>query len=130
MQDFTKLLVWQKAHSLALRVIEALPPTSCRMAPGLRAQTIRAALSIAQNIAEGCGKASSLELARFADIACGSALELRCELIQVRDIGGLSRHSHVDFERDIEELRKMLVALAREVRLRQSRSLTKAVRDS
>lgn len=115
-QDFTKLVVWQRAHALALAVIDALPPAACRAAPGLRAQAIRAALSIAQNIAEGCGKRSPLELARFADIACGSALELRCELIQARDIHAISTEKHAQFELEIEELRKMLLALANSVR--------------
>lgn len=120
MQDFTKLIVWQKAHALALEVIAALPPAACRSAPGLRAQAIRAALSIAQNIAEGCGKRSPLELARFADIACGSALELRCELIQARDIHAISTEKHAQFEREIEELRRMLIALANSVRRRHN----------
>ena len=45
-QDFTKLIAWQKAHALALKVVESLPPSTGRRVPGLRAQAIRSALGI------------------------------------------------------------------------------------
>ena len=59
MQDHTKLLVWQRARSLVVTVHEAalaFPPSTV---PGLRAQVMRATMSISANIAEGAAKSSS-----------------------------------------------------------------------
>jgi four helix bundle protein len=76
MQDFRKLLVWGRAHALALgirRVARAFPRTDYG---SLRTQMIRAADSIAANIVEGCGAATRKEFARFLDISIKSAIEL------------------------------------------------------
>ncbi|HMC22316.1 MAG TPA: four helix bundle protein, partial [Thermoanaerobaculia bacterium] len=76
MSDFKKLLVWQKAHGLALhshRVamgIRRLPDAS------LRGQIIRAAMSIPANIVEGRRQESEREFARFLRIALNSGCEL------------------------------------------------------
>jgi hypothetical protein len=56
MQDFRRLLGWQKAHKLTLEVC-AFAATLRH--PGeycLRDQIVRAAISVPANIAEGCGR--------------------------------------------------------------------------
>ena len=73
MQDFRKLQVWQKSHQLTLegyRVTENFPQSERY---GLVSQMRRSASSIPTNIAEGCGRGSQAELARFVQIAMGSA---------------------------------------------------------
>jgi len=108
MQDFTKLKVWQKAHALAIdlkRTIDRGPKWDY---PDLRSQTLRSAASISDAIAEGCGKKSNLELARYCDIAAGSAKELLGQLLRARDLGLLSVQQFEEFEKEIEEIRRML----------------------
>jgi four helix bundle protein len=56
---------------LALRIVGALP----RGEGELRAQFKTAAMSVPLNIAEGAGKPSALDRARFYAIARGSAME-------------------------------------------------------
>jgi len=71
MQDFRKLVVWQKAHAFALeirRVTEGFPRE-------LRDQIRSAAESIVNNIVEGCGASSRKEFARYLDISIKSASE-------------------------------------------------------
>jgi len=76
MKDFRKLTVWEKSHRLTLaiyRITESFPDTERY---GLISQMRRASASIPTNIAEGSGRGSDAELARFLQIAMGSASEL------------------------------------------------------
>ena len=57
---------------------------------GLTNQIRRSAISISSNIAEGCGRESSIEFARFLDLANGSAFELESQLILANDLNFLS----------------------------------------
>jgi four helix bundle protein len=69
MRDFRKLIVWQKAHRLTLEIhsaVRAFPPRSYG---GLGNQITRAAASIPATLAEGCGKSTDGELARFTDMS-------------------------------------------------------------
>jgi four helix bundle protein len=116
MQDFTKLKVWQKAHRLAIDLKREIDRGPRWDFPGLRGQTLKAAGSIGDTIAEGCGKGSQLELARYADMSAGSAKELLAQLVRARDLGFLSGRKFEEFERRIEEIRRMLWSLAEEVR--------------
>jgi four helix bundle protein len=56
---------------VALHLLESIPP-HCRE---LRTQFERAAMSVPLNIAEGCGKPTQADRARFHAIARGSAME-------------------------------------------------------
>jgi four helix bundle protein len=73
---FEKLDVWQKAVELAddvYRLTRAFPNEE-RF--GLTSQMRRAAVSISSNIAEGTGRTSDAEFARFVEIAYGSLMEV------------------------------------------------------
>jgi four helix bundle protein len=86
MGDFRKLKVWEKAHELALeiyRVTAAFPPEE-RF--GLTSQLRLSAASVPTNLAEGSGRNSQKELARFCRISLGSANELESQLILARDL--------------------------------------------
>lgn len=54
---------------------------------GLQSQIRRSTVSIPSNIAEGCGRASDKEFARFLEIALGSAFELETQLIIGQRLG-------------------------------------------
>lgn len=86
-QSFRDLVVWQRAHEFVLalyRLTESFPD---REKFGLSHQMRRAAVSIPANIAEGFGKRSQAEKARFLNIAEGSLEECRYYLILTRDLG-------------------------------------------
>lgn len=65
MQDFRKLKVWQKSHALALHVYGKTADFPKAEMFGVTAQTRRAAVSIAANIAEGSARSGDKEFARF-----------------------------------------------------------------
>jgi four helix bundle protein len=86
MRDFRELQVWHKAHKLTLDVYQGTKAFPREELYGLTSQVRRAAVSIGANIAEGAGKNSRPELARFLQIAMGSASELEYHLILARDL--------------------------------------------
>jgi hypothetical protein len=73
MGDFTKIAVWKKAHELTLRIYGRTARWPHHELFGLTSQTRRAAASIAANIAEGGGRNSDAELARYARTSLGWA---------------------------------------------------------
>jgi four helix bundle protein len=76
MQDFRKLTVWEKAHTLATNTYKITKNFPKNEAYGLTSQARRACISIPANIAEGCGRGGGTELSHFLKIASGSASEL------------------------------------------------------
>src|SRR5262250_901166 len=94
-QSFRDLLVWQKAHQFVLSH-----------------QMRRAAVSIPANIAEGFGKRSQAEKARFLNIAEGSLEECRYYLILTHDLGYGQTDS---LTATLEETSRLLNAYARAI---------------
>jgi four helix bundle protein len=76
MKDFRKLSVWGKAHSLVIEIYKITASLPKSETFGLTSQIRRATASIPANIAEGCGRDGQADLARFLQIALGSASEL------------------------------------------------------
>src|ERR1044072_4416049 len=86
-RSFRDLVVWQKAHEFVLAVYRLTESFPDREKFGLTHQMRRAAVSIPANIAEGFGKRSQAEKARFLNIAEGSLEESRYYLILAQDLG-------------------------------------------
>ena len=80
MADFKKLLVWQKAHALALSIDRLTKRIRASQYASFKNQIFRAGLSIPANIAEGRQKDSEREFARFLGIAASSSSELESHL--------------------------------------------------
>lgn len=86
-RSFRDLMGWQKAHQFVLAVYRFTESFPEREKYGLAHQMRRAAVSIPANIAEGFGKRSQAEKARFLNIAEGSLEECRYYLILAQDLG-------------------------------------------
>lgn len=113
MQDFKKLRVWHLARELGLEVIEALSVPAVRRIPGLRNQAVRAANSVAANLAEGCARPSRAEFLRFVGIAIGSANELEGHLGLASRARILSAEMHATLSERLNLVRRMLISLMR-----------------
>src|SRR5947207_11487589 len=111
MQNFRNLKVWQRAHQLTLDVYRATDAFPQKEQYGLTSQLRRACISIEANIAEGCGRRSDRELARFLRIAMGSATETECHLLVARDLGFLAPEKHQTLETLLHEVMRMLHGL-------------------
>lgn len=116
MQDFKKLVVWQKAHDLTLDVYRATAPFPATEIYGLTSQMRRSSASIPANIAEGCGRDGNVEFARFVQIAFGSASELEYQLLLAHDLGYLDADRFSTLTTQIVEVKRMLGGLLRKLR--------------
>jgi four helix bundle protein len=111
MRNYRDLQVWSKSYALSLelyRLSRAFPREEIY---GITSQLRRAAVSIGANLAEGCGRRSNAEMARFVRIAMGSASELDPHLLLSKDLGFLRDEDHKRTARSLIEVRKMLTAL-------------------
>jgi four helix bundle protein len=86
-RSFRDLRVWQKAHEFVLAIYGYSESFPEREKYGLAHQLRRAAVSIPANIAEGFGKRSPADKARFLNMAEGSVEECRYYLILSQDLG-------------------------------------------
>ncbi len=113
MRDFRTLTVWQKAHRLALAVYKATTTFPQAELYGLTSQIRRSCASIPANIAEGCGRRGDAELARFLQVAMGSASELEYHLLLAHDLGLLANSDYDGLSRGVTEVKRMLTSLIR-----------------
>ena len=118
MRDFQKLIIWQRAHRLAVDTHRVLSAVREPGSAATRNQLQRAVASIPSNIAEGAGKRTDPDFARYLDIALGSAKEAENHLLFARDMGWLSSQKYEKLEAELGEIRRMLYAFARTVRSR------------
>jgi four helix bundle protein len=108
MRDFRTLKVWEKAHEFTLQVYGVTRSFPADERFGLTAQIRRAAASVPSNIAEGCGRATEKELARFMSIAAGSASEAEYQLLLACDLDYLKREKYSELNIRINEVKMML----------------------
>jgi four helix bundle protein len=76
MKDFRKLVVWEKSHKLVIAIYKVTSMFPVEEQYGLVSQMRRAAVSAPTNIAEGCGKHTQLDFAKYLQQAFGSIQEI------------------------------------------------------
>ena len=108
MANYRNLIVWQKAHELALFIYRLTDKFPMHERYALATQIRRAALSIPTNIVEGYNRKSKKEFVHFIDIALGSLAELEYLLEFSGDMGYIDRASVNEVDGLIEEVGKLL----------------------
>lgn len=116
MKDFRQLKVWEKSHALTLAIYKATEKFPKQELYALTNQIQRASVSIPANIAEGCGKNTDAELARYFQIAMGSSSELEYLLLLARDLDYFPDDSYTTLNTNLIEVRKMLNAFLQTLR--------------
>jgi four helix bundle protein len=114
MQDFKKLEVWQLAHVFVVHMYRLCDRRFSRY-PGLRSQTLRAARSIAANIAEGSG-GEDAEFRRYLGHALRSSKEVENDLLLARDLKLILGDEFDFLDARLGVLRSKLIALIRRIR--------------
>ncbi len=112
-RDFRQLRVWRAAMCLTNDVYAATSGFPAHERFSLTQQLRRAAVSVAANIAEGAGRQSDREFARFVSIASGSLSEVDCLFELSRNLNYLDDESGRRMTSLIASLRKQLYALRR-----------------
>jgi len=116
MRDYRKFKVWERSHKLTLEVYGATKCFPASELYGLTSQLRRGAASVPANIAEGSGRNGDVELARFLDIAMGSASELDYHLLLARDLGYIPDRQSQDLQGEAVEIKRMLGGLIHRLR--------------
>lgn len=115
MKDFRQLKVWQKAHQLTLAIYQVTASFPRDEIYGLTSQMRRAAASIPSNLAEGCGRNSDAELARFSSMAAGSASELEYHLLLARDLNLIQLSDYQLLAEQVIEIKRMLTVFVQKL---------------
>ena len=108
MHNFKNLKIWQKSRTLVKEVYLLTRDFPSEEKFGLVSQILRSAYSIPSNIAEGSGRATDKEFARYLNIALGSAFELETQLILAFDINYISENKLQEVQTLLQEIQKMI----------------------
>jgi four helix bundle protein len=116
MRDFREIKVWSKAHLLTLEIYKITTSFPREEVYGITSQLRPSSASIAANIAEGFGRGGNRELARFLQIAMGSACEVEYHVLLSRDLNLINKLTYADLNERIVEIKRMLASLLLKVR--------------
>lgn len=115
MRDFRKYEVWRIGHEFVLDVYtktRSFPPNESY---GVTSQIRRASVSIPTNLAEGCGRTTDTEFARFIHISLGSAHEVEYLLQLSKDLKYLSETDYSSLDERINLIERMLYNLEKSI---------------
>lgn len=110
MKGFKDLRVWAQAMDLVEAIYGATAGYPRRERFGLVPQTRNAAGSIPANIAEGVGRHSNRDFARFLRMAVGSANEVETHLLLAERLGYIQL-AETDLVDRVSNIRRMLTGL-------------------
>lgn len=108
-KTYKDLIVWQKAIELVKEIYKIAKQLPSEEKFILVPQMIRAAISIAANIAEDWARNHKVEFVRFMNISFGSATELETHLIVAK-----SQYTNIEYSKAdglVIEVQKMLSKL-------------------
>lgn len=115
MRNFQTLSIWNKSHSLALRIYTITRSFPKEELFGLVSQMRRSCSSIPTNIAEGCGRYSNIEFKRYLTIAAGSASELQYQILLSKDLHYIPQSTYQELDNEIIQIRKMIYSFSKKI---------------
>lgn len=111
LKNFKELKVWQKAYQFCLDIYKVTRAFPKEERYGLTSQLRRAAVSVASNIAEGCGRKTTPEYIQALYIAYGSNCELETQIMLSGDLGYIEEEMLQKFQKDLGDIERMLKGL-------------------
>lgn len=114
---YRDLIVWQRGVQLVTDIYVVTRDYPVTAEFGLKSQMRRSAVSIPSNIAEGYGRQSTKDYARFLGVARGSLFELETQLQICKNLEFISANTHESFHTTTDEIKRMLSALIKKLQL-------------
>ena len=107
------LEIWRAGIELVRRIYELSRKWPRDEAYGLTSQVRRAAVSVPTNLAEGVGRGTPAEIARFSQIALGSPYELETLLCVASELAILDAAQFRDLRKRATDLIRRITAFIR-----------------
>lgn len=120
MKDYRELDVWIESRRLNKLVYQVSNDFPKEEVFGLTSQLRRSSVSVASNIAEGCGRSSDADIKRFLMIARGSLFETETQLFLALDLNYLSEGQFESLQVQILSCKKLLNGFIGYFRKKQS----------
>ena len=114
-ESFDKLLVWQRAHSLVLKIYEVTNNFPKEEIWGLTSQIRRAAVSVPSNIVEGKARGSRKDFKRFLLVARGSLEEVKYQSLLAKELKYMNEEQYEEITVMIEDVGRLLGGMIRKV---------------
>lgn len=115
MRDFKKYDIWIDAMAITDKVYIALEVFPANEKFSLISQITRSAISIPSNIAEGAGRRSEKDFARFLEFSLGSSYELETQLIIAFRRAYISKENQVQIIDELISLQKRISGLIKKI---------------
>jgi four helix bundle protein len=109
--SFEKLIAWQKGRELAILIYKTTKLFPKDETFGIISQMRRCSISIASNLAEGSGRNSMKDKARFSEIAFSSSLELLNQVILSNDFEYIDENQYTILREKITEVNMLIDGL-------------------
>lgn len=115
-RPYQKLIVWQEAHKLCLGIYRMAKDLPNEERFRLVDQVCRAASSVPTNIAEGAGRFTKDDQARFYGMAKASLEEVHYHCTLAKDLGYISMETFTALDSHIQRVSYLLVNLRKRVK--------------
>jgi four helix bundle protein len=112
-KKFEDIMAWQKARQLTKMVYSITKDIEFSKDYGLKDQIRRSSVSIMANIAEGFARRTDKDFAHFLNISRSSAAEVQSHLYVAFDQGYINQKEFDEAYNLLEEVSKMIFALAK-----------------
>ncbi len=114
-KSYEDLTAWQMATAACVEIYRASSGFPSDERFGLTSQLRRAAVSVPSNIAEGFGRGSRQDYARFLRVARGSLYEAETQLQIAVRLGYLKESAHRGLKNQLAEAGRVLAGLIRSI---------------
>lgn len=113
MHNYKNIIAWQKSRELVKSVYVLSNKFPKGETYGLTSQIRRSVISIPSNVAEGSGKNSDKDFARFLNIAIGSSFELETQLILCFDLEYINKNEFDIIIDKVNEVQKLIFGFSK-----------------